>query len=54
MSLITTARLSDVDAFRYLAAVLKHRESVAAAPDDWLPWTWEETLRRLALDRSGA
>ena len=54
MSLITTARLANVDAFRYLTAVLKHRERVAAAPDDWLPWTWEQTLARDGLARPGA
>lgn len=54
MSLITTARLAKVDAFKYLTAVLKHRERVAAAPDDWLPWTWEQTLARDGLARPGA
>ena len=54
MSLITTARLAKVDAFRYLTAVLKNRERVAAKPDDWLPWTWEATLAHEGLARPGA
>ncbi len=54
MSLITTARLAKVDAFKYLTAVLTHRDRVAAAPDDWLPWTWEQTLVRDGLARPGA
>ena len=46
MSLITTAKLAGVDAFRYLSAVLENQGRVGAEPDEWLPWTWERTLAR--------
>lgn len=54
MSLITTARLAGVDAFRYLTAVLRHKDRVARAPEDWLPWTWEATLAREGAANTGA
>jgi len=48
MSLIHTAELSEVDPFDYLAAVQRHHDEVAERPGDWLPWTYKDTLARLA------
>jgi len=48
MSLIHTAELGDVDPFDYLVAVQRHHEEGADRPGDWLPWTYKETLARLA------
>lgn len=44
MTLITTARLADVDPFHYLTQLLRHKQDLARAPDDWLPWAYRETL----------
>jgi len=48
MSLIHTAELNGGDAFDYLVAVQRHHELVADRPGEWLPWTYKETLARLA------
>jgi transposase len=48
MSLIHTAELSEVDPFDYLVAVQRHHDEVAERPGDWLPWTYKDTLARLA------
>jgi hypothetical protein len=45
MSLIHTAELNGQNAFNYLVALQRHHEEVAANPGDWLPWTYQETLR---------
>jgi hypothetical protein len=52
MSLIHTAELNGVDAFDYLVALQRHHERVADNPGDWMPWTYKETLTRLAKDPS--
>lgn len=46
MSLIATARLAAADPFHYLTALVRHQHELATAPDDWLPWTYRETLAR--------
>lgn len=48
MSLIHTCTLNGVNPFHYLTEVLRHREELRAAPADWIPWTYRETLQRLA------
>ena len=48
MSLIHTAELNDVQPFNYLVALLRHPEQIAAAPADWMPWNYSETLARLS------
>ena len=47
MTLIYTAELAGAKAFDYLVALLRHPREVAAAPEKWLPWNFEETLAGL-------
>ena len=46
MSLIYTAERGDHAPFAYLTALQKNAASVAAAPEDWMPWNYAETLAR--------
>jgi transposase len=47
MSLIHTCELSDADPFDYLTELLRHRDELKRAPQDWMPWNY-----RRAIDRS--
>jgi len=47
MALIVTTQLHHGDPFRYLTALFTNYKAVAAAPADWLPWNYEQTLARL-------
>ena len=47
MALIVTTQLHHGDPLRYLTALFTNYKSVAAAPADWLPWNYEQTLARL-------
>jgi len=44
MSLIHTAASADINVFDYLTLLQIHTESVQAAPEQWLPWNYKETL----------
>jgi len=46
MSLIYTCQRTGADPFHYLTALQAHAAALAAAPRDWLPWTYRETLAR--------
>lgn len=46
-SLIVTTLLHRGDPFRYLIALFTNYKAVAATPEDWLPWNYEDTLARL-------
>jgi transposase len=46
-ALIVTTQLHRRDPFRYLTALFTNYKAVAAAPADWLPWNYEDTLARL-------
>jgi hypothetical protein len=48
MSLIATARVTEADPFDYLTQVLRHGPQAAAAPADWIPWNYRETLAAAA------
>ncbi len=50
MALIHTAELNGVDAFDYLVTLQRHHERLADNPGDWMPWTYKDTLARLAKD----
>jgi transposase len=50
MALIHTAELNGVDPFDYLVALQRHHERLADNPGDWMPWTYKDTLARLADD----
>ena len=45
MSLIHTCQLNQVDPFQYLTALLSHPQQLAAAPAQWLPWSFRQTLQ---------
>lgn len=47
LSLIITAQLNGVSAYEYLLALLRHRQQVAERPSDWMPWNFNETIKRL-------
>ena len=49
MSLIHTTELCGGKIFEYLVALLKNASAAEDAPADWLPWTYEATLRRNPL-----
>ncbi len=44
MSVIHTAEQCGADPFEYLVALLRHRQSVAAAPGRWMPWSYAAAL----------
>jgi hypothetical protein len=52
MTLIYTAELHGENPFDYLVALFEHEADVAAAPADWLPWTYRATLAALAAKRA--
>jgi len=47
MSLIYTCQLHGVDPFAYLNALQRHAEALEAKPEEWMPWSYKETLARL-------
>ena len=47
MSLIYTAELNGESPFDYLVALQRHHEAAAAAPADWMPWSYREAVARL-------
>jgi transposase len=44
MSLIHTCELCDANPFDYLTELQRHADQVAAAPQDWQPWNYRESL----------
>jgi hypothetical protein len=44
MSLIHTCQLNGVNALDYLQTLAEHAGKLAAAPEQWLPWTYRDTL----------
>jgi transposase len=48
MSLIHTAQLRGANPFDFLTAIQRHAKAAADSPADWLPWTYRDTLARLA------
>jgi hypothetical protein len=51
MSLIHTAELSGADPFEYLVALQRHSDKLEQSPADWMPWSYRETLERMATER---
>jgi len=47
MSLIHTAELNHIEPFEYLAAMLRNPKEIARSPADWMPWNYQETMKRL-------
>jgi len=48
MSLIHTCELNGANPFHYLTELQRHAEELAADPAEWMPWSYRETLTRLA------
>jgi hypothetical protein len=48
MSLIHTCQLNGVNALDYLQSLSEHPGKLAAAPQQWLPWRYRETVAALA------
>jgi hypothetical protein len=48
MSLIHTCELNEVNAFDYLTELLRHPEELKQNPSEWMPWSYRETLARMA------
>jgi hypothetical protein len=46
-ALIVTTLLHGGDPFHYLTTLFTHHKAAAEVPDDWLPWTYRDTLARL-------
>jgi hypothetical protein len=46
MSLIHTCELNRANPFHYLSELQKHERELAAAPADWMPWSYLATLQR--------
>jgi transposase len=48
MSLIHTCELNGVNPFDYLTELQRHAGELKQAPSEWMPWSYRETLARLA------
>lgn len=48
MSLIHTCELCEADPFEYLTELDRHAETVAAHPQQWMPWSYRQTLAAAA------
>ena len=48
MSIIYTARINGANPFDYLTTLLGHAREVAQTPAEWMPWSYRDTLARLA------
>ncbi len=47
MSMIHTCNLMGVNAFKYITVLLRNADKLAADPDRWMPWNFEQTLLQL-------
>lgn len=45
MSLIHTCELNDINPFDYLTELQKHASELSCDPDNWLPWSYLDTLQ---------
>jgi hypothetical protein len=48
MSLIHTCELNGVNPFDYLIELQRHAKELKRVPSEWMPWTYRETLARIA------
>jgi hypothetical protein len=48
MSLIHTCELNGVNPFDYLTDLQRHAEELKLNPSVWMPWSYRDTLARLA------
>jgi transposase len=47
MSIIHTAELNGANPFNYLVALQRNHAFVEENPEEWMPWNYEETLKKL-------
>jgi transposase len=52
MSLIYTCELCGVNPFDYLTELERHADELAANPQHWMPWNYQESLARSGTSRS--
>jgi transposase len=52
MAIIHTGELNGIDTLDYLVSLLRHLPQIAASPADWMPWTYRDTLERMAAQTS--
>ncbi len=48
MSLIYTAELAGANAFDYVCELQRHGVQVSDDPQQWMPWNYQETLKRIS------
>jgi hypothetical protein len=48
MSLIHTCQLCTVNSLHNLIELQRHAQNLAARPAEWMPWSYRETLARVA------
>jgi transposase len=48
MSTIYTAERAGKSSLHYLASLYEHRAELAANPEDWMPWNYEQTIANAA------
>jgi hypothetical protein len=46
MSLIHTGQLNNINPFDYLTQLQKHAKELPLAPDNWMPWNYQDTLQK--------
>ncbi len=54
MTLIQTAARAGVNPFDYLTELQFHHKDARDRPDDWLPWTYRDSLARLRPEQAAA
>lgn len=47
MSIIHTAAKNNINIFDYLNILQRHHHSVQASPGSWLPWNYQDTLKKM-------
>jgi hypothetical protein len=48
MSLIQTCELNGVNPFDYLTALNQHAKELSACPAEWMPWNYQDAVKRQA------
>ncbi len=54
MSLIYTCELCGANPFDYLTELKRHARELCAAPENWMPWNYRQTLDRPTVDPAAA
>lgn len=54
MSIIQTCRLCKINPVDYLTVLQENKSAVFKNPDNWLPWCYKETLKKVSLEAIAA